>query len=184
MKPFDGKVHMDGLRLALRPSSFDVVLSVAVIHHMATHQQRLAMVQQLQRVVADGGWAVISVLGYEQKAEVYLKQDVLLEYCLPHHKLRERPKETRNEKEGQQKEEQQKEGQQKEEQWKEEQWKGGKKQRRGRIYQRYYHLFKAAELRELIEAAGLQIISEETDEENIIVLSTKVSSNEKHLPTN
>jgi 2-polyprenyl-3-methyl-5-hydroxy-6-metoxy-1,4-benzoquinol methylase len=45
MKPFDDKIYMDGLSLALRASSFDLVLSIAVIHHMTTYEQRLKMLR-------------------------------------------------------------------------------------------------------------------------------------------
>lgn len=45
MRHFDDKIHMDGLSLAFRSNSFDIVLSIAVIHHMTTYKQRLKMLR-------------------------------------------------------------------------------------------------------------------------------------------
>lgn len=87
MKQFEDKIHMDGLSLALRENSFDLVLCIAVLHHMTSPTQRAAMLHQVHKVLADSGTVIISVLGYEQKATIYDSQDILLDYCVSHSKV-------------------------------------------------------------------------------------------------
>lgn len=43
MKNFDDKIIMDGLSLSFKNNSFDIVLCVAVLHHMTNREQRLKM---------------------------------------------------------------------------------------------------------------------------------------------
>lgn len=85
MKPFDEKVHMDGRALCFRPTSFDLVLCVAVLHHLTTLEQRVKMMKEMARVCREKekGKIIITVFGWEQKKEVYGEQDVLLDYCVP-----------------------------------------------------------------------------------------------------
>jgi 2-polyprenyl-3-methyl-5-hydroxy-6-metoxy-1,4-benzoquinol methylase len=77
---------MDGLSLGLQSYKFDLTLSIAVIHHMTTYEQRVKMVKELEKVTSNDGRIVISVFGYEQKKDIYQNQDILLQYCVPMHK--------------------------------------------------------------------------------------------------
>lgn len=77
MKPFDDKIHMDGMNLSFRNNTFHMVLCVAVLHHLSTKQDRLKMLKELVRV-AGNGTIILSVFGYETKREIYDSQDILL----------------------------------------------------------------------------------------------------------
>lgn len=57
----------DNLRLPFRDESFDAVLSVAVIHHFATTERRVAAIQELTRVLRIGGRLLITVWAVEQR---------------------------------------------------------------------------------------------------------------------
>lgn len=88
MKEFEDKIHMDGMNLLFRDGTFDMVLCVAVVHHLSSKEDRLKILKELVRVVGDG-IIIISVFGYENKREIYDSQDILLEYCLPKAKIRD-----------------------------------------------------------------------------------------------
>ena len=87
MKQFEDKIHMDGLELAFKENTFDLVLCIAVLHHMTSPAQRVVMLRQIYKVMADSGKAIISVFGYEQKMTIYENQDILLDYCVSHSKM-------------------------------------------------------------------------------------------------
>lgn len=88
MKPFDNKIIMDGLSLCFREGSFDLVLCVAVLHHLTSVEQRIQMLKELNRVTTELGTIIISVFGHEQKSNVYKDQDILLDYCVPQFKAK------------------------------------------------------------------------------------------------
>jgi SAM-dependent methyltransferase len=64
-------MHMDCLRLTFRDAVFDRVLLVAVLHHFASEETRLKTLQEVNRVLVEGGTAYVTVLSYENKKEVY-----------------------------------------------------------------------------------------------------------------
>ncbi len=57
----------DNLSLPFRDSSLDAVLSVAVIHHMATAERRVQALREMSRVLRVGGRVMISVWAMEQR---------------------------------------------------------------------------------------------------------------------
>ena len=60
-------LHCDNLALPLRDESLDAVLSVAVIHHIATVERRVRALRELARVLRVGGRVMISVWAMEQR---------------------------------------------------------------------------------------------------------------------
>ena len=59
-------LHCDNLALPFRDESLDAVLSVAVIHHIATVERRVRALRELARVLRVGGRVMISVWAMEQ----------------------------------------------------------------------------------------------------------------------
>ena len=57
----------DNLNLPFRDESLDAVLSVAVIHHVATAERRVRALRELARVIRVGGRVMISVWAMEQR---------------------------------------------------------------------------------------------------------------------
>ncbi|GIQ83304.1 hypothetical protein KIPB_004607 [Kipferlia bialata] len=51
----------DSLSLPLRPSSVDHCMSIAVVHHMASHTRRVEALCEMYRVLAPGGMLLVSV---------------------------------------------------------------------------------------------------------------------------
>lgn len=56
-----GLVHGNSLRLPFVDGCFDVVLSVAVIHHLCTEERRIAAMREIARVMARGGRVLVCV---------------------------------------------------------------------------------------------------------------------------
>jgi len=63
----------DNLNLPFRDESLDAVLSVAVIHHVATAERRVRALRELARVVRVGGRVMISVWAMEQRHRKVIK---------------------------------------------------------------------------------------------------------------
>jgi len=67
----------DGLNIPVRSGSFDACICIAVIHHYSTRERRALAIQELLRVLADGGLLLIYVWAeeqsYENKHSSYLK---------------------------------------------------------------------------------------------------------------
>ncbi|KAG8584701.1 hypothetical protein GDO81_004726 [Engystomops pustulosus] len=57
----------DALSVPFRRGSFDACISIAVIHHFATEERRLAAVQELVHLLKSGGKALIYVWAMEQE---------------------------------------------------------------------------------------------------------------------
>lgn len=57
----------DSLYLPLRNSSFDRVISIAVVHHFSTDSLRVQAIKEFHRVLRVGGEVMISVWAYEQE---------------------------------------------------------------------------------------------------------------------
>ena len=87
-------VRADCLQLPWRDNSADGVISIAVIHHLATESRRVKAVAEMNRVLRKGAKCLIYAWAKDQKSSVYLKEnaectknnDVDLE--LPVHKNR------------------------------------------------------------------------------------------------
>jgi len=57
----------DNLALPFRDECFDAGLSIAVIHHFATTERRVAALKELARVLRIGGKLMVSVWAMEQR---------------------------------------------------------------------------------------------------------------------
>ncbi len=73
----------DNLALPFRDSSMDAVLSIAVIHHIATAERRVHALKELSRVLKVGGRVMISVWAFEQRHRKFESQDVLIPWHKP-----------------------------------------------------------------------------------------------------
>ena len=73
----------DNLALPYRDESIDALLSIAVIHHIATAERRVHALRELARVLRVGGRVMISVWAMEQKYRKFESQDVLLPWHKP-----------------------------------------------------------------------------------------------------
>jgi ubiquinone/menaquinone biosynthesis C-methylase UbiE len=79
--------NANALDLPFKDNDFDVVLSVAVIHHLSTEERRLAAVQELIRVTKPGGVLFIQVWALEQPPESkrkFTKQDTMVSWKNKH----------------------------------------------------------------------------------------------------
>lgn len=68
----------DNLALPYKSNLFDAVISIGVIHHISTHKRRVKAVQELNRILADGGKLMIYVWAMEQRIRKFNGQDVLV----------------------------------------------------------------------------------------------------------
>ena len=66
-RPLADMLVADGLKLPYRHSSCDAVLCIAVLHHMASVERRIALLQQLLDVLVPGGRALVTVWATEQE---------------------------------------------------------------------------------------------------------------------
>ncbi|XP_040567318.1 uncharacterized protein fid [Lepeophtheirus salmonis] len=76
-------LHCDNLYLPFRDESLDAVLSIAVIHHVATAERRVRAIKELSRVLRVGGRLMISVWAMEQRHRKFESQDVLIPWHKP-----------------------------------------------------------------------------------------------------
>ncbi|CAH0386728.1 unnamed protein product [Bemisia tabaci] len=73
----------DNLALPFRDESFDAVLSIAVVHHLATTERRVCALKELTRVLRIGGKLIITVWAMEQRHRKFESQDVLVPWHRP-----------------------------------------------------------------------------------------------------
>eukprot|EP01089_Gocevia_fonbrunei_P020808 TRINITY_DN7829_c0_g4_i1.p1 TRINITY_DN7829_c0_g4~~TRINITY_DN7829_c0_g4_i1.p1 ORF type:complete len:507 (+),score=67.14 TRINITY_DN7829_c0_g4_i1:300-1820(+) len=134
----------DNLILPFRNNCFDVVISIAVIHHFSTLQHRLEAVRELVRILKDGGKVMIYVWAMEQKKNEkrrFLQQDVFVTWKKPKNK---------------------------------EISEGDAGSEQFEVFNRFYHVFKEGELEELVgQIKELQIIDSYYDRENWCVIAQK-----------
>lgn len=74
----------DCLAVPFRDESVDAAISIAVIHHLATHDRRLKAIENMARVLVKGGTALIYVWAKDQQ-----KENVKSTYLLQHNKKTE-----------------------------------------------------------------------------------------------
>lgn len=74
---------LDNLTLPFRDESLDAVLSIAVVHHLATTERRVCALRELARVLRIGGRLIISVWAMEQTHRKFESQDVLVPWHRP-----------------------------------------------------------------------------------------------------
>ncbi|KAJ8927193.1 hypothetical protein NQ314_020469 [Rhamnusium bicolor] len=71
-------IVLDNLALPFRDESLDAVVSIAVVHHLATTERRIRALRELARVLRIGGRLIISVWAMEQSHRKFESQDVLV----------------------------------------------------------------------------------------------------------
>ena len=64
----------DNLSLPYKDDSFDAVMSIAVIHHIATTERRVRAIRELARILRVGGRIIISVWSMEQRHRKFESQ--------------------------------------------------------------------------------------------------------------
>lgn len=74
----------DCLAVPFRDESVDAAISIAVIHHLATHERRRMAIENMARVLVKGGTALIYVWAKDQQ-----KENVKSTYLLQHNKKSE-----------------------------------------------------------------------------------------------
>ncbi|RKP13214.1 S-adenosyl-L-methionine-dependent methyltransferase [Piptocephalis cylindrospora] len=119
----------DNLELPYRPELFDFCLSIAVIHHFASEERRVAALVALLRLLRPGGKLLVFVWALEQKGKRNFsadEPDVLVPWVIPS-SLKSLAK-------------------------KEE---GSQEDATEKVHQRYYHLFQQGELPRLTQQAFL-----------------------------
>ena len=128
----------DNTRLPFKSEKFDVVISVAVIHHFATPERRMNAIRELFRVCKQGGEVLIYVWAFEQQSKKksqdsstpsyrYPQQDVFVPWHLQKQFDKKPAQNAENFIQGE----------------------DGEK-----VYKRFYHLFKEGELEKLVEEAS------------------------------
>ncbi|KAI8816877.1 S-adenosyl-L-methionine-dependent methyltransferase [Fimicolochytrium jonesii] len=148
----------DNLRLPYRDASFDFVTSIAVIHHMSSPERRFGAVEELFRILRPGGSMLIFVWAFEQEGKrKFQEQDVFVPWHMP--KQRYNPDKSQQtapspdttapapafKEEGE-----------------------------DRVYQRYYHMFKAGELDALVgQLEGATTVKAGYDRDNWYVVVRK-----------
>ncbi|KAK4532500.1 hypothetical protein CCYA_CCYA12G3357 [Cyanidiococcus yangmingshanensis] len=148
-------VQADCLLLPFRSEVLDIVLSIAVIHHIATSQRRAAALIEMRRVLRTAGRGLVYVWAQQAvparlRAQAQTTTDGLL---LPWHRKFAAPVDRV----------------------------ADKSESSATTYLRYYHLFEDTELRQLVETANassqddqkegyiLQICREEFDHQNYVI---------------
>lgn len=95
-KPNMGLVMADVHSLPFQDNVFDIVLSIAVVHHLCTHERRLESLLEIKRVLKDGGRCLLYVWHKEASAKNKFREikeneyfvswkgedDLLRYYCL------------------------------------------------------------------------------------------------------
>jgi len=140
----------NNLNLPFRTACLDVVLSIAVIHHLSTHQHRLQAIQQMTKILKPGGQLLVYVWAFEQEKHKFRQQDIFLPW-----KMKGKYVEGEEDKPEQ---------------------KGVPENTKEEVvFQRYYHVFKESELQNLIlESGDLQILQNYYEHNNWVVLAQKV----------
>ena len=64
------------MALPYKDETFDAVLSIAVIHHIATTERRVRAIRELARILRVGGRIIISVWSMEQSHRKFQSQAV------------------------------------------------------------------------------------------------------------
>jgi ubiquinone/menaquinone biosynthesis C-methylase UbiE len=71
----------DTVTLPYRSGVFDAAISIAVLHHLSSHQRRLAALTEMLRILRVGGKLLVYVWAQEQGKEVY-KTVIVTLYCV------------------------------------------------------------------------------------------------------
>lgn len=68
----------DCMSLPVKTGIFDAAISIAVIHHLSTIERRVIALQDMLRILTQGGKALIYVWAKEQDEKVFNEQDVFV----------------------------------------------------------------------------------------------------------
>lgn len=68
----------DTANIPIRAGVCDVVISIAVLHHLCSERRRLMAIRELTRILKPGGKLLIYVWAFEQKGKQFPSQDVLV----------------------------------------------------------------------------------------------------------
>ena len=170
--PLSDVAIADGISLPYRPGSFDAAMSIAVIHHMASVERRVSLIDAIGRILRVGGQAIITAWATEQhdmeKIQSWEKidapepndpqgfsspNDYLVPWHLPLHRAEAEgvsvgpgcPGEIHHEK-------------------------------KSIMFKRYYHLFEPGELEKLIEkTVTVKLVDSFYDRDNWCIIVEKIS---------
>ena len=70
------------LNIPFENNSFDYTLNIAVLPHLCAEERRLEAIKELVRITKPGGKIIIQVWAYEQKNKNYCKQDNMIPWHL------------------------------------------------------------------------------------------------------
>jgi len=73
----------DGKLVPYRSQAFDVVLCIAMLHHISSLESRIQIVRELKRITRIGGSVVIYVWSMEQNEKTFGQQDLFVPWHLP-----------------------------------------------------------------------------------------------------
>ncbi|KAJ3047465.1 tRNA methyltransferase, has a role in tRNA modification [Rhizophlyctis rosea] len=155
----------DNLSLPYRESSFDFVLSIAVIHHFSSPERRIEAINELLRILRPGGKVLIFVWAMEQKGRrKFEAQDVFVPWHMPKRQYPANiPSSAPASQDSSQPASQTPQTTTVREDGDEEV-----------VYQRYYHLFVKGELDDLvIKAGGAEIVDSGYDRDNWYIIARK-----------
>ena len=85
-------ITANNLSIPIKSNSIDVVLSVAVIHHLSTHERRLECIKELIRIIKPNGTLFIQVWAMEQtdnSRNIFKKKDNYVEFNSPDKSIKE-----------------------------------------------------------------------------------------------
>ncbi|KAJ1654083.1 tRNA methyltransferase, has a role in tRNA modification [Dispira simplex] len=146
----------DNQTLAYRPQLFDFAISIAVIHHFATEERRIAALQEIVRVVKPQGKILVYVWALEQRGKRKFDQahqDFMVPWVVPANTTAGGSQPHFTDTAPSQEEEFEK------------------------VFHRYYHLFKEGELESLVERSNLshcvEVSQRGYDRDNWYVVLTK-----------
>ncbi|XP_025085812.1 uncharacterized protein LOC112559100 [Pomacea canaliculata] len=74
----------NNLSLPFRDGIFDGIISIGVLHHLASTERQVIALQELSRVLSTGGRLMIYVWAFEQRFRRFESQDILVPWHPPH----------------------------------------------------------------------------------------------------
>lgn len=132
------------------PTSQDHAISIAVVHHFSSVENRMHALRELKRIVRVGGTVLVTVWAFEQQKKKYTEQDVMIKWHLQKRfdKKADQPEAAPEP--------------------------ASSDIAPTKVLDRYYHLFSKGELDELaLQVGGLKIIESVWDVDNWYLLMEK-----------
>lgn len=151
----------DAVSLPYVSNKFDAAICIAVLHHLASVERRLAVIREIVRVLCPGGRALVQAWALEQEASSkrqFRSQDVLVPWSLQQQFVRGSQGASAVNGEGVND-------------------KAGEKEANGSVvFQRFCHVYKEGELEELIgKVHGCSVVEAGFDKSNWFILIEKDS---------